>query len=339
MNRYIQITVQSAGCRWSVEGGGRPGGGGSSAPAQPAPWDLELLPLPVGAWEWGRGAQEHPIRHLQPPAPRCSRGPSPADLGQEPGSPAGCAGLPAASCPWAGIGQDVPCPAPLPVCAGQRAAEGCLQAGLATRRDWLRGLSCIPGSCARLTPWCGHVRRESAIRLSEVRVLLPRSPGTGPGSGPARTRPAPVGPERNRGPTRLRVDTAWAALAGVRAGPVHPSLPAGSVWRPQARGGLGLGVLAWQVARGVCSHPAARGTGATTLSSAFPPGGTWVPHPHPAPLARPLGRKADGAESAAFLFLCLGPHPWHTDVPRRGGQSELQLPAYIVAATAGSLTH
>ena len=33
-----------------------------------------------------------------------------------------------------------------------------------------------------------------------------------------------------------------------------------------------------------------------------------------------------------FLFFSfLGPHPWHMEVPRLGGKSELQLPAYTTA--------
>ena len=32
-----------------------------------------------------------------------------------------------------------------------------------------------------------------------------------------------------------------------------------------------------------------------------------------------------------FFFVFLGPNPWHTEVPRLGVQSELQLPAYITA--------
>ena len=33
------------------------------------------------------------------------------------------------------------------------------------------------------------------------------------------------------------------------------------------------------------------------------------------------------ASTFYFPFVFLGPHPWHMDVPRLGGQSELQLPA------------
>ena len=32
-----------------------------------------------------------------------------------------------------------------------------------------------------------------------------------------------------------------------------------------------------------------------------------------------------------FLFGFLGPHPWHTEVPSLGGESELQLLVYITA--------
>ena len=32
-----------------------------------------------------------------------------------------------------------------------------------------------------------------------------------------------------------------------------------------------------------------------------------------------------------LLFCFLGPHPWHMEVPRRGVQSEIQLPAYATA--------
>ena len=36
-----------------------------------------------------------------------------------------------------------------------------------------------------------------------------------------------------------------------------------------------------------------------------------------------------------FFFVFLGPHSWHVEVPRLGGESELQLPAYATAtATA-----
>ena len=40
------------------------------------------------------------------------------------------------------------------------------------------------------------------------------------------------------------------------------------------------------------------------------------------------------------LFVFLGPHSWHMEVPRLGVKLELQLPAYATAhSNAGSLTH
>ena len=33
-------------------------------------------------------------------------------------------------------------------------------------------------------------------------------------------------------------------------------------------------------------------------------------------------------QSLFFFFVFLGPHPWHTEVPRLGVELELQLPAY-----------
>jgi len=32
-----------------------------------------------------------------------------------------------------------------------------------------------------------------------------------------------------------------------------------------------------------------------------------------------------------FFFAFLGPHPWHMEVPRLGGEWELELPAYTTA--------
>ena len=41
-----------------------------------------------------------------------------------------------------------------------------------------------------------------------------------------------------------------------------------------------------------------------------------------------------------FCFVFLGPHQQHMEVPRLGGESELQLPAYITDhGNTGSLTH
>ena len=41
-----------------------------------------------------------------------------------------------------------------------------------------------------------------------------------------------------------------------------------------------------------------------------------------------------------LFFLFLGAHPWHTEFPRLGVKSELQLPAYTTThAKARSLTH
>ena len=39
-----------------------------------------------------------------------------------------------------------------------------------------------------------------------------------------------------------------------------------------------------------------------------------------------------------LVFVFLGLHPWHIEVPRLGVSSELQLPAYTTA-TVGSLSH
>ena len=41
-----------------------------------------------------------------------------------------------------------------------------------------------------------------------------------------------------------------------------------------------------------------------------------------------------------FFFFCfLGPHPWHTKVPRLGVKSELKLPAYTTATVAMDPSH
>ena len=37
-------------------------------------------------------------------------------------------------------------------------------------------------------------------------------------------------------------------------------------------------------------------------------------------------------------FVFLGPHSWHTEVPRLGVQSELQLPAYTTATAMPDLS-
>ena len=42
------------------------------------------------------------------------------------------------------------------------------------------------------------------------------------------------------------------------------------------------------------------------------------------------------------MFCFLGPHPWHTEVPRlgvKGVKSELQLPAYATATATQDLSH
>ena len=38
------------------------------------------------------------------------------------------------------------------------------------------------------------------------------------------------------------------------------------------------------------------------------------------------------------LFVFLGPHPWHMEIPRPGAELELQLPAYIAATAAPDLS-
>ena len=47
-------------------------------------------------------------------------------------------------------------------------------------------------------------------------------------------------------------------------------------------------------------------------------------------------------EDKVFLFFggggCLGPHPWHMEVPRLGAESELQLPAYTIATATPDLS-
>ena len=40
-----------------------------------------------------------------------------------------------------------------------------------------------------------------------------------------------------------------------------------------------------------------------------------------------------------FCFGFLGPHLWHTEVPRLGVKSEPQLPAYAIAAATLDLSH
>jgi len=39
-----------------------------------------------------------------------------------------------------------------------------------------------------------------------------------------------------------------------------------------------------------------------------------------------------------FIYF-LGPHPWHREVPRLGVKSELQLPAYTIAAATRDPSH
>ena len=41
----------------------------------------------------------------------------------------------------------------------------------------------------------------------------------------------------------------------------------------------------------------------------------------------------------SFLFVFLGPHPWHMEVPRLGVQLDLQLPAYTTATETQDLSH
>ena len=38
------------------------------------------------------------------------------------------------------------------------------------------------------------------------------------------------------------------------------------------------------------------------------------------------------------LLSFLGLHPWHTEAPRQGAESELQLPAYATATATGYLS-
>ena len=40
-----------------------------------------------------------------------------------------------------------------------------------------------------------------------------------------------------------------------------------------------------------------------------------------------------------FFFVFLGPHPQHTEVPRLGVESELQLPAYPTATATWDPSH
>ena len=35
-----------------------------------------------------------------------------------------------------------------------------------------------------------------------------------------------------------------------------------------------------------------------------------------------------------LFYFFLGPHPWHTEIPGLGAESELQLPAYTTATAA-----
>ena len=48
----------------------------------------------------------------------------------------------------------------------------------------------------------------------------------------------------------------------------------------------------------------------------------------------PLPPQGTILNSCFFLFVFLGPHPWHMEGPRLGAESELQLPAY----TTGTAT-
>ena len=40
-----------------------------------------------------------------------------------------------------------------------------------------------------------------------------------------------------------------------------------------------------------------------------------------------------------FVFVCLGPHVWHMEIPRLGVESELQLPAYTTATATRDRSH
>ena len=42
--------------------------------------------------------------------------------------------------------------------------------------------------------------------------------------------------------------------------------------------------------------------------------------------------------SSFFLFVFLGPYPWHMEVPRLGEELELQLPAYARATATRAMS-
>ena len=73
----------------------------------------------------------------------------------------------------------------------------------------------------------------------------------------------------------------------------------------------------------------------------------WDAHPTVSLQSTALGapRNSGSRMSPNFaffvcLFVFLGPHPWHMEVPRLGVELELQLPAYTTAhGNAGPLTH
>jgi len=46
----------------------------------------------------------------------------------------------------------------------------------------------------------------------------------------------------------------------------------------------------------------------------------------------------ESAEFLFFFFVFSGLYPWHTEVPRLGVESELQLPAYITAIAMQDLS-
>ena len=47
---------------------------------------------------------------------------------------------------------------------------------------------------------------------------------------------------------------------------------------------------------------------------------------------------SDKVVCVCVSFVFLGPHLWHTEVPRLGVESELQLPAYATATAAQDLS-
>ena len=41
----------------------------------------------------------------------------------------------------------------------------------------------------------------------------------------------------------------------------------------------------------------------------------------------------------SFVFLFLGPHPWHAELSRLEVELELQLPVYYIATAIADLSH